>query len=330
MNRIDRLTAIIIFLQGRKRTTVEELSEKYNISPRTVYRDLSALQEAGVPIGSEQGEGYYIVKGYHLPPVMFDRKEASSLLAGERLMQRWRQTELSRSYSSALDKIRAVLPPHDKEYLNTLDEHIKVFHYNSNYHKNGNESLPDDRIFNDLQNAIFKKEVVKIDYSSPYNREKTTRNVEPLGLLVMGNHWYLAGWCRLRNDYRMFRLNRFEKCRLTGIKLPEPPEHTLQEFYERNLHKEKDLQEVVIWFDQEMVRYIGDQKYWHGWAWEKDVEDGVEMTFLISDTEYLSRWLLIWGKSARVIKPDKVKNRVRELVDELYRHHLKEESGIEK
>lgn len=64
MNRIDRLTAIIIFLQGRKRVTVEELSEKYGITPRTVYRDLSALQEAGVPIGSEPGEGYYIVKGY--------------------------------------------------------------------------------------------------------------------------------------------------------------------------------------------------------------------------------------------------------------------------
>lgn len=76
---------------------------------RTVYRDLRALQEAGVPIGSETGEGYFIVRGYHLPPVMFDREEAAALLAGERLMQRWNSTELGRSYVSALDKIRAFL-----------------------------------------------------------------------------------------------------------------------------------------------------------------------------------------------------------------------------
>src|SRR5690625_7233721 len=88
MNRIDRLTAIIIFLQGRKFVTVDELSDRYGLSARTVYRDLAALQEAGVPIGSEPGKGYFIVRGYHLPPVMLNRDEASALLAGERLMQK--------------------------------------------------------------------------------------------------------------------------------------------------------------------------------------------------------------------------------------------------
>lgn len=320
MNRIDRLTAIIIFLQGRKRVTVEELSEKYGITPRTVYRDLSALQEAGVPIGSEPGEGYYIVKGYHLPPVMFSRKEASSLLAGERLMQRWNQTELSRSYGSALDKIRAVLPSQEKEYFDTLDQHIKAFPYSDE-----KRQQPDDRVFTELQNVIIKHEVVEISYFSPFKREKTIRKVEPLGLLLMGNHWYLAGWCRLRSDYRMFRLSRFESCRATGIKLPDPPEHTLQEFYDRNLHEEKELHEVRVWFEQKMVRYIGDQKYWHGWAWEKNVEDGVEMTFLCSHLNYFSRWLLMWGKSARVIKSDVVKKRLKELVEELYESYLKDE-----
>ncbi len=129
MNRIDRLTAIIIYLQGHQRVTVDELAERYDISTRTVYRDLSALQEVGVPIGSEQGKGYFIVKGYHLPPVMFDKEEAAALLAGERLMQKWSETELSESYLSALDKIRAVLRSREKEYLDTLDQHIKTFPY---------------------------------------------------------------------------------------------------------------------------------------------------------------------------------------------------------
>ena len=94
MNRIDRLTAIIIFLQGRKFVPVETLAERYSISQRTVYRDLRALEEAGVPIGFETGKGYFIMRGYHLPPVMFDKNEAVSLLAAERLMQPWNNNEL--------------------------------------------------------------------------------------------------------------------------------------------------------------------------------------------------------------------------------------------
>lgn len=317
MNRIDRLTAIIIYLQGRQKVTVEDLSERYNISERTVYRDLSALQEAGVPIGSEPGEGYFIVKGYHLPPVMFDRNEASSLLAGERLMQKWNNTELGKSYLSALDKIRAILPPEDKDYFETLDRHIQAFHY-----QNENQPQPDDRIFVSLQNAIFKRAVIEICYESLYKREQTTRKVEPLGLLLMSNHWYLAAWCRLRQDYRMFRLDRFQDFKFTDLKLPDPPEHTLKEFHERNLDEEKELTEVTVWFSEKMVRYIGDSKYHHGWAWEKEVDDGIEITFLTAHTEYLSRWLLIWGNGAKVIKPESVIERVKELVRDLYQHYL--------
>ena len=172
MNRIDRLTAIIIFLQGRQRVTVDELAERYDISTRTVYRDLRALQEAGVPIGSEEGAGYFIVKGYHLPPVMFDKREAAALLAGERLMQKWSETQLSESYLSALDKIRAVLHSREKEYLNTLDEHIKTLPW-----PDEKPTEIDPRIFVFLQDVIFNREVVTIEYYSPYKDQVTQRDV---------------------------------------------------------------------------------------------------------------------------------------------------------
>lgn len=318
MNRIDRLTAIIIFLQGRHRATVPELSERYGISERTVYRDLAALQEAGIPIGSELGEGYYIVKGYHLPPVMFNRNEAASLLAGERLMQKWNQTELGKSYLSALDKIRSILPPDEKEYFEVLDERIQTFQYQN---QNEKRPSPNERIFAFLQNAIFKKEIVEIDYTSPYKQERSSRKVEPLGLLLMSNHWYLAAWCRMREDYRMFRLDRFEDFKPTGILMRQPTGHTLKDFYDRNLHEEKDLNEVVIWFEQKYAHYVGDQKYWHGWAWEQANDGGIEMTFLCSSIEYLSRWLLTWGNKIVIKKPAKVKERVKELVNELIQHH---------
>lgn len=317
MNRIDRLTAIIIYLQGRQRVTAEALSERYDISKRTVYRDLRALQEAGVPIGSEPGEGYFIVKGYHLPPVMFDKDEAAALLAGERLMQKWNDTKLSKSYSSALDKIRSVLNTREKEYLETLDQHIKVFPY-----PDEKNITTDHKIFVFLQEAIVKKDVVALEYYSPYRDSFTQRNVEPLGLLLRGSHWYLAGWCRLRTDYRMFRIDRIEHYKQTGERLPDLSNHTLKEFYDESLkEEEKELHEVIVWFDGEIVRYMGDQKYWHGWADEREIDGGIEMTFLCSSLEYFCRWLLIWGKGAIVKKPDQVKNRVQELVGELYEHH---------
>jgi predicted DNA-binding transcriptional regulator YafY len=316
MNRTDRLTAIIIYLQGRSRVKVEDLSERYDISKRTVYRDLRALQEAGVPIGSEEGQGYFIVKGYHLPPVMFDKDEAASLLAGERLMEKWSETKLSQSYSAALDKIRSVLRSREKEYLDTLDQHIKTFTYGDE-----RQAETDYRIFIFLQDAVVNKEIVAIEYYSPYKDQYTQRDVEPLGLLIRRNYWYLAAWCRLRTDYRMFRVDRIENYKKTGEQLPESPEHSLQEFSEQSLREEQDLEEVVVQFDEKMVRYLGDQKHYRGWVSEEKMDGGVKMTFLTSSIEYFARWLLMWGNGVRVLQPEQLKERVCELSEELYRHH---------
>ncbi|MCW9705639.1 helix-turn-helix transcriptional regulator [Fodinibius salsisoli] len=316
MNRTDRLTAMIIYLQGRSRVTVKDLSERYGISSRTVYRDLRALQEAGVPIGSEEGKGYFIVKGYHLPPVMFDKDEVAALLAGERLMEKWSETKLSQSYSAALDKIRSVLHSREKEYLDTLDQHIKTFSY-----ADERQVETDYRIFVFLQDAVVNKEVVAIEYYSPYKDQYTQRDVEPLGLLIRGNYWYLAGWCRLRTDYRMFRVDRIENYKKTGKKLADAPEHTLQEFSEQSLREEQDLEEVVVQFDEEMIRYLGDQKHYRGWVSEEKVDGGVQMTFLTSSIEYFARWLLMWGNGVTVHQPKELKERVCELSKELYQHH---------
>lgn len=317
MNRIDRLTAMIIYLQGRSRVTVEEMADRYEISARTVYRDLRALQEAGVPIGSEPGEGYFIVKGFHLPPVMFDKDEAAALLSGERLMQQWSGTQLSKSYLSALDKIRSVLNSREKEYLDTLDERLRTF------------PSPDERklsadyqIFGFLQDAIVNRNVIDIKYYSPYRDEFTQRKVEPLGLLLRSNYWYLAAWCRLRTDYRMFRIDRIENFRTTSERLPDAPEHSLRTFSEENLRNEKDLHEAVVRFEKVMARYVGDQKYYQGWVGEEKLEDdSIEMTFLCASLEYFARWLMIWGGNVEVVRPEWVKNRVRELSEELFRHY---------
>tara|TARA_R110002096_G_scaffold87831_2_gene201442 strand:+ start:13428 stop:14387 length:960 start_codon:yes stop_codon:yes gene_type:complete len=317
MNRIDRLTAMIIFLQGRQFVPIAEMVNRYGISERTIYRDLKSLQEAGVPIGFENGKGYYIVSGYRLPPVMFSKEEAASMLAGERMMQRWNGSSLSDSYVSALDKIRAVLPTKEKNYLDTLDQHIKAFPYPDRPPSN-----TDSKVFDFLQNAIFQKKVIEIKYRSPYKDDTTKRNVEPLGLLLRGNYWYLAAWCLVRADYRLFRIDRMESYSYSKSAALVSKSHSLEEFYELNLkEEERDIHKVVVRFSDDMYRYLGDQKYYHGWVSEIKIEDGRELTFLSYSIEYMARWLLGWGNSVQIIEPASLKNRLKELVQELYNHH---------
>ncbi|WP_070968864.1 helix-turn-helix transcriptional regulator [Vibrio sonorensis] len=86
MNRFDRITALLVLLQTRNVVTAQFLSEYFSVSERTIYRDIKSLENAGVPIGSEAGVGYFLAKGYQLPPVCFTLDEAASVLLGEKLL----------------------------------------------------------------------------------------------------------------------------------------------------------------------------------------------------------------------------------------------------
>src|SRR5574339_396245 len=120
MNRIDRLTAILIHLQTKRVVKAEEIAERFEMSLRTVYRDVKALMEAGVPIGSEAGTGYFIVDGYHLPPVMFTQEEASAMLLASKLVEKMTDQSVLRAFESALMKIKSVLNDREKDHLEEL------------------------------------------------------------------------------------------------------------------------------------------------------------------------------------------------------------------
>ena len=109
MNRIDRLAAILIQLQSRSLVKAQDIATKFSISLRTVYRDVKALEEAGVPVIGEAGSGYRLMEGYKLPPVMFNMDEATALLTASKLVQSKTDAGISKHYTAALDKIRAIL-----------------------------------------------------------------------------------------------------------------------------------------------------------------------------------------------------------------------------
>src|SRR6187551_2368972 len=129
MNRIDRLTAILIHLQTKRVVKADEIAKRFEISLRTVYRDVKSLMEAGVPVGSEAGKGYFIVDGFHLPPVMFTQEEASAMLMASKLVEKMTDKSIQRTFESALMKIKSVLHDNQKDHLENLQSYIKVFRY---------------------------------------------------------------------------------------------------------------------------------------------------------------------------------------------------------
>src|SRR6202012_3026204 len=202
MNRIDRLHAILTHLQSKRKVTAQEMADRFNISLRTVYRDVKALDESGVPVIGEAGSGYSIMEGYRLPPVMFTQEEASALLLGAKLAEQFTDGLVKRHFSAALFKIKAVLRSPDKEYVDSLTEHVAII---SRY---APDSDSPQQYLSLLQQAVVHKKIVHVHYCSSIKEETTRRKIEPIGLLHYGSGWHLIAWCHLRTDYRDFRLSR--------------------------------------------------------------------------------------------------------------------------
>lgn len=199
MNRIDRLFGILILLQSRKYISAEKIALEYGISTRTVYRDMKALAEQGIPLSFEPHKGYCILQGYFLPPIAFNSEEANALLLMERFLVGFADKSITQHYTTALNKVKAVLRTAQKEKLESLNENIKL-------------QLP-ERLKNDfdylsiLQHAISAKLMIEIAYKNNAG-ELSNRKLEPIGLIFYAFSWHLIAWCHLRNEYRDFKVSQ--------------------------------------------------------------------------------------------------------------------------
>src|SRR5689334_22287543 len=169
MNRIDRVTAILIQLQSKKIVKAQDIAERFNISLRTVYRDIKTLEEAGVPVIGEAGLGYSIMDGYRLPPVMFTKEEATAFLTAEKLIEKFTDTSTEVSYKSAMYKVRAVLRGAEKDMLENIEEHIEVIRKVLPY----NETSVNNTLHS-LLKSVSEKKVLNIHYDA-FTSDKITQ-----------------------------------------------------------------------------------------------------------------------------------------------------------
>lgn len=220
--RLSRLTAILTQLQTIRLLTAPQLAEKFSVSVRTIYRDIRALEQAGVPILTEEGKGYTLMEGYRVPPIMFTEAQANALILAEQLVLKNKDASFVKDYSEAIEKIKAVLKYSVKDKANLLAERTR-FDQNINRKRNSNN-------LSDLQFALTNFCLTKIDYTNEQNKT-TTRLIEPFALLSTEN-WLLVAYCRLRKEFRFFRLDRIKKLEILTEKF-EPHAMTLQEYFDK-------------------------------------------------------------------------------------------------
>ncbi len=199
MTRLIRLTNILLHLQSKRVVTAQELAGKFNITQRTVYRDIRALEEAGVPVIGEVGKGYTLAEGYRVPPVMFTQQEINALLTAQLYLKKSRDQSVYNDLTQIVTKIKAIIRYAEKEKAEKLEERVFVLSTDVSNKTN---------LLSSIQLAITNCFILKIKYSTFHSGTVTDRLVEPLAVYLTKDNWVMIAFCRLRNDIRAFRIDR--------------------------------------------------------------------------------------------------------------------------
>ncbi|WP_323784071.1 YafY family protein [Thalassovita sp.] len=228
MRRADRLFQIVQYLRGGRLVTAAQLAEKLEVTPRTIYRDVADLIGSGVPIEGEAGVGYLMRDGYDLPPLMFSSDEIVALVAGARMIRAWGGTAMAAAAEEALVKINAVLPEAARDRAEEVQVHALAL-----------QDMTDD--LRDLIDRVEAAANTHIRLQINYEDEAgaaSSRSVRPLGLWFWGKIWTMVCWCELREDFRMFRLDRIQGL-TQGERFKPQSGQTLRDFYRLKAYKRR-------------------------------------------------------------------------------------------
>ncbi|MDH5826888.1 helix-turn-helix transcriptional regulator [Sphingobacterium faecium] len=308
LNRFDRILAILIQLQSKKTVKAQELANRFEVSLRTIYRDIRSLTAAGIPIIGEAGLGYELVEGYKIPPMMFTKPEISSFVAAEKLAIKFIDKEMKDHFSSAIYKLKAIIRSSDKDWMETIDKNVVM---RSISHNQLSKALPNT--LTTLFQCIAQKNVLEISYQAAYQQEATIREIEPIGVFHESNHWYIYAFCLVRNDYRQFRTDRISNIKiLDQLQFKKHPD--LEQYLaEREL--EATFTRVVIHVDPLFAHYLHWERKYFGFK-EESLKDGqVEMIFDVKNADMgFARWFMMFGDHADIISPDSLKENVKSIL----------------
>ena len=309
MNRTDRLLAIVLELQGRERVTAEALAHTFGVTKRTIYRDILALNESGVPVVSAAGQGYWLMEGYFLPPVSLNLDEAMMLILGSEVMAQSFDAQGRAAAKSASRKIEAALSGAVAQEVAYLKDNIRFVRMDSDVLIDISETL---RL---VRGAILEQRPLHLHYFKRKGRtsgEASERTVDPHALIHFKDAWVLSAYCHLRSALRIFRLDRIQKIEV----LPQTFERRAG--YSVSMHHEPDVagQEVELLFDKNMTQWVKERPAYfiHDYC---GTPEGLRVVLKVHRPEEALSWILSWGSSVKVLSPESLKDLLREELEKM-------------
>ena len=308
MNRTDRLLAIMLKLQAKKLVRAEDLAAAFEVSIRTIYRDMMGLSDSGVPIVSVTGQGYSLVEGYFLPPLAFNTDEAIMLLLGADLVAQNFDAPYRDAAQSANQKIVAVLPEGLRREVQYLESSIQLVVLNG-------PTAPET--LQQLRRAIIQRKAVRFTYHARYHdgQPNTSREADPYALIHIGGAWMLIAYCHLRKDSRHFRLDRMEDVVILDRSFIRPKDFRIQ------LGSEDDRTVVVrALFDHESALRVRETPSGFQVAQEEHPQ-GLLVTFTVRQPKDMLNWLLGWGSHVRVLEPESLRELLAHEAEGILKNH---------
>ncbi len=311
LKKLDRVTAILTQLQSKPVVRAQDLAKKFEVSVRTIYRDVKTLENAGIPIIGEAGSGYSLMDGYKLPPVMFTKEEVLSFITAEKLMQKFLHESLGNHYRNAMEKVRSVLKYSDKNLIENIEKQIDVF----NYHPK-----TEDRIRNIIPmilESIAEKKQLTLEYETVDGRI-STRTIEVVGVFFEFNYWYIMAYCTLRNDFRQFRVDRI-------LKIFKTENPFLQEYGQINEYRKTpngNKTRVRLLVEKKIIGHLVNSKKYYGLVEEIERNNGFELIF---ETDWIDegfpRWLVTFADYAEVLEPEFLKDSLKVLIKNILKKY---------
>ena len=305
--KIDRLIGILSILLQEEKTTAPELAERFEVSRRTINRDIEDLCKAGIPIRTAQGTGggISIMAGYRLDRTILTSKDMQMILAGLRSLD---SVSGSSYYSQLMEKIQAG----SSELISGRDSVLIDL---SSWYKT---SLAPK--ISTMQDAIENRHILEFDYYAPSGESK--RSIEPYYVVFKWTSWYVYGWCLDRKDYRLFKLNRMDKVRETDqgftCRNAPVPDLTSELAFPRNIILKALFEPDMKW---RLVEEFGPDCY--------EIQDDGRLLLIrdYSDMENLTMWMLTFGDKVEVLEPLEVREKLKNIAESMIKKYGGKQSG---
>lgn len=294
IKKFERIVHIFFLLQSRSVLPIEELMEKFQVTRRTIYRDLSLLERVGIPMVNSPGAGYSIVDGFRLPPARFTEGEVLRVMIAEKVMRNHETESVRRNFDQVLTKIKSSFHNHQKSEILQLQDKllIKEKFDSKNYVPN---------IMDTLLKSSVEKKLTGILYKNAKGDQPSLRTVEPIGVFNENGNWYLLAYCHSRCDYRNFRLDRIQ--RLDVLEKYFEKEHLSVSELNKRYHSQY-FTEITVSVDQKYAHFLSAERDSFGYVKETITGETVFMYFncRTHPTSFV-RWFLRFTDVGEIIEP---------------------------